>query len=194
MWVVHASVCHRDMEQVMNECVNKLITYKGKKIETLVDREDECRFDQFTWTASDNGNGRVYVYRKIWKGKGKKQEKVYLHRFLTNSPPGTTVDHINGDSLDNRSSNLRVGTRAQNNMNRAANRTHRGKRTTSPYKGVSWNNRRGKWVARIGHNYKGIFLGYFDSPEDGARAYDTKARELYGECAYQNFPVLGIAA
>jgi AP2 domain/HNH endonuclease len=104
------------------------------------------------------------------------------------------VDHINGDSLDNRRSNLRAGTRAQNNMNRAANRTRRGRPTTSLYKGVSWDRRRNKWTARIGYNYKSISLGYFDSPEDGARAYDSKAEELFGECAYQNFPSLRLAA
>lgn len=178
----------------MSVYVSKLVTYRGNKIETIIDKEDEIRFDQHVWTASDNGKGRVYVYRKIWHGKGKKQEKIYWHTFITNPPSGKIVDHINGDSLDNRRSNLRVGTRVQNNMNRAANRTRKGRPTTSPYKGVSWDRSRNKWTARIGYNYKCISLGYFDSPEDGARAYDSKAKELFGECAYQNFPSLRLVA
>ncbi len=89
---------------------------------------------------------------------------------------------------------MRVGTRAQNNMNRAGNRSRKGRPTTSPYKGVSWDSRKNKWVSRIGHNYKFIFLGYFDLAQDAARAYDAKAAELWGECDYQNFPSLNMAA
>ncbi len=72
-------------------------------------------------------------------------------------------------------------------MNRDANRTHRGKPTTSPYKGVSLDKRSNRWVSSIGHNYKRIYLENFDLPEDAARAYDVKAKELHGEFAYQNF-------
>lgn len=178
----------------MNSLVRKHVTYRGQKIEIVIDKADESKFDQHTWTASNNGKGRLYVLRTVWNGTGKKQGKVYLHRFLTNAPTGQIVDHINGNSLDNRKCNLRVGTRVENNMNRPANKTRRGRPTTSPYKGVSWDKRRNKWAARIGHNYKSICLGYFDIPEDAARAYDSKARELFGECAYQNFPRLRMAA
>lgn len=178
----------------MENYVIKSVTFGGRKIETIIDKEDEYYFDQHTWTGSDNGNGRIYIYRKVWNGKGKKQRKVYWHRFITNAPPDKVVDHFNGYSLDNRKSNLRVGSRAQNNMNRAANRTRRGRSTTSPYKGVSWANPSKKWVARIGHNYQSVFLGYFGLAEDAARAYDAKAQELFGECAYQNFPGLRRAA
>ena len=172
----------------MNDQVTKYVTYKGKKIGITIDKEDEDLFDRFTWTASDNGKGRVYVHRNVWNGKGKKQEKIYWHTFITNPPPGKVVDHINGDTLDNRKSNLRAVTWKQNSMNRAANRTHKGKSTTSRYKGVSLVKCRNKWVSSIGHNYKRIYLGYFSLAEDAARAYDAKAKELFGEFAYQNFP------
>src|SRR3712207_5564867 len=112
----------------------KSVTYRGRKIETIIDKEDEYYFDQHTWTGSHSGNGRIYILRQIWNGKGEKQSKIYWHRFITNAPSDRIVDHINGDSLDNRKSNLRVGSRAQNNMNRAGNRTRRGKSTTSHYK------------------------------------------------------------
>ncbi len=174
----------------MDNWVIKYVTCKGEKIPTIIDEEDESLFDRHTYTAGDNGNGRIYVHRVIWNGKDRKQEKVYWHAIIVNPPSGMVVDHINGNSLDNRKSNLRAATREQNNMNRGANRTHRGKPTTSPYKGVSLNKRSNRWVSSIGHNYKRIYLGYFDLPEDAARAYDIKARELFGEFAYQNFPRL----
>ncbi len=172
----------------MNDYVIKLVTCNGKKIQTIIDQEDEPLFDKRTWTAGDNGSGRIYVCRTIWNGKDKKQDKVYWHTLITNPPSGKIVDHINGNSLDNRKLNLRAVTAAQNNMNRGANRTHRGKATTSPYKGVSLFKRSNKWLSRIGHNYERITLGYFDLAEDAARAYDAKAQELHGEFAYQNFP------
>jgi hypothetical protein len=174
----------------MDDYVIKLVTCNGEKIQTIIDQEDEPLFDQTTWTASDNGSGRIYVCRTIWHGKGKKQDKVYWHTLITNPPSGKIVDHINGNSLDNRKLNLRAVTWKQNSMNRAANRTHKGRPTTSPYKGVSWDKRRNRWVSSIGHNYKPIPLGYFRMAEDAARVYDAKAKELFGEFAYQNFPRL----
>jgi hypothetical protein len=172
----------------MNDQAIRYVTYKGEKIPTIIDTEHESLFDLHTYTAGDNGNGRIYIYRVIWNGKDRKQEKVYWHARIIDPPSGMMVDHINGNSLDNRKSNLRAVTREQNNMNRGANRTHRGKPTTSPYKGVSWDKCRSKWVSSIGHNYKRIYLGSFDVPEDAARSYDVKSQELHGEFAHQNFP------
>ena len=91
------------------------------------------------------------------------------------------VDHINHNGLDNRRPNLRLATRSQNaaNLGPYAN-------NTSGYKGVDFN--RGKWRARIREGGVRYFLGYFETAEDAARAYDTKAHELFGEFASLNFP------
>lgn len=58
------------------------------------------------------------------------------------------------------------------------------------YRGVEWNQRKGKFIARIGHSNKGhgIYLGQFNSAEDAAKEYDYSARRIYGEEAYLNFP------
>lgn len=56
---------------------------------------------------------------------------------------------------------------------------------TSRYVGVSLKRGERRWRASIG---KHIHLGYFDTEEEAARAYDTKARELYGDAARLNFP------
>ena len=61
----------------------------------------------------------------------------------------------------------------------------------SKYHGVSWNKADGKWHATFympGANRKRIYLGVFDTEEAAARAYDTKAKELYGDKARLNFP------
>jgi hypothetical protein len=89
------------------------------------------------------------------------------------------VDHINGDTLDNREVNLRVVTRSQNSAN--ADRPPNG----TGYRGVR-KLPSGRFQARI-HGEKGGKLGTFDAVEDAARAYDKAARERYGECARVNF-------
>jgi HNH endonuclease len=96
---------------------------------------------------------------------------------------GEVVDHINGDTLDNRRSNLRICTNRQNLLNRK-----KPSNNTSGFVGVHWNKQKNKWHTRIndrGHNYH---VGYFDKPEFGALAYDWAASILYGEYARLNFP------
>lgn len=52
---------------------------------------------------------------------------------------------------------------------------------------MHYNKDRKKFVSSIKHNYKTIALGRFDSEIDAAKAYDLKAKELFGEFAYLNF-------
>ena len=89
------------------------------------------------------------------------------------------VDHIDNNRLNNKVNNLRWATHQQNTMNKAKTTT----KTTSKYKGV-W--KESKWRAGIKHNYKTIHLGYFETEEEAARAYNAKATELFGELAKLN--------
>ena len=98
-------------------------------------------------------------------------------------PAGMVVDHINHDGLDNRRSNLRVCTIAQNLKNR---RPVRGKGVK--YKGVIFIKARKKFRTCIQCGEKTLNLGYFDDEISAGKAYDEKARELFGEYAYLNFP------
>lgn len=98
-----------------------------------------------------------------------------LHRLLISVPAGSELDHINGDGLDNRRVNLRLCTHQENMRNRPKNKNKAG------YKGVYKNHAR--WQAAIKHNGKKIYLGNFSKPEEAAKAYDLKAKELFGEFA-----------
>ena len=109
-------------------------------------------------------------------------EYVTLSRLIMNAPPDMQVDHVNGDPLDNRRENLRLATNKQNSANKPKREG-----TSSVYKGVHWHRRDRRWRASIKHNYKSIHLGSFLDEEDAARAYDTKAIELFGEFAITNF-------
>lgn len=87
-------------------------------------------------------------------------------------------DHINGNTLDNRRSNLRVVTRTQNNQNVTIR-----KHNKSGYKGVSLEKKTGRWVAVIQANNKRIHLGTFDTPEEAYAAYCEAAKKYHGKFA-----------
>lgn len=151
---------------------------KGQQ--TLVDDEDFEYLNQWRWHTSYYGYANRRRHIKSSR-KDQKFEMIKMHRLIMGAPTGMYVDHINGDKLDNRKSNLRVCTNAQNSANqqlRAAN--------TSGYKGVTLDKRRGKWIAQIRINYKNNFLGYFDDKIEAAQAYNRKAKEVWGEYAKIN--------
>lgn len=106
---------------------------------------------------------------------------IQMHRLIKET--NLEVDHINGNSLDNRVENLRVVTHQQNVWN-----IRKIPKNKSGYRGVSYLSRKRKWQATICHKGKTVFLGYFDDKESAARAYDLKAISLRGEFAILNFP------
>jgi hypothetical protein len=140
----------------------------------LVDDDDFAGVNEYQWHITSRG----YVAGKVIIDGA--QKLVYLHRFLLNAPPGQYVDHINGDRLDNQRDNLRLVTRAQNQWNRQVQRNRSG------YKGVSFHRRKRKFYARIQANGQRYHLGYFDTAEEAAQAYDDAARRLFGEYARLN--------
>ena len=96
-----------------------------------------------------------------------------------------TYDHIDRNGLNNQKSNFRECTLQQNQFN-----STKRKGTISPYKGVSRKKRSKRWYAQIRFNVEQLHIGYFDTQESAAVAYDRKATELFGEFAVLNFPVL----
>jgi hypothetical protein len=101
-----------------------------------------------------------------------------------NAPAGLMVDHRNTNSLDNRRSNLRLATRAQN----VQNSQKRNIKTTSRFIGVCLDKESGRWIAAITKEGKKVHLGRFDSEPDAAKAYDAAAKKYRGEFARLNFP------
>lgn len=119
-------------------------------------------------------------YREI-KVNGRKYREHRVIWFMQTGgwpPAGMDIDHINGDTSDNRWSNLRLVTRSQNNMNR---RKH--PQNTSGVVGVSHCKQTGKWVAYVKANRKRHWLGRHDTLEDAARAVEEARRQHHGEFA-----------
>ncbi len=112
---------------------------------------------------------------------------MFLHRLINETPDGLFTDHINGDKLDNRRSNLRTVTLAENNMNMGKKSSNQ-----SPYVGVSWWKRDRNWKAAVRYGEKNHNLGYYDTPEQAALVYNYYARKYRGEYARLN-EILGRA-
>lgn len=121
---------------------------------------------------------RLVAAGYVATGQPRKGTFVLLHRFILGLGPGELgVDHRNGDRLDNRRENLRPATDSQNQANR-----HK-VRGVSRHKGVTWYKRYGLWRARITVGDRERHLGYFDSEEAAAEAYNDAARACFGEFA-----------
>ena len=147
---------------------------------TLVDDEDYETLSQYRWRALKGSQRTWYAARNI-KVAGKNMT-IMMHREIINAPENIFVDHINMDALDNRRENLRLCSKQENCCNKG-----KFSNNTSGYKGVSWDKRGERWVAQIRVNLSSKHLGYFDTPEDAARAYDKAARQYHGEFARTNF-------
>ena len=146
-----------------------------------VDAEDYDKVSSFRWCALQSRD-TFYAYRvKVIDGK---RTAIYMYRFvMSENDKVIVIDHINHDTLDNRKSNLRRATNAQNHHNQKMLRTNK-----LGLKGIYATKRGRPFEALIRFNGKNIHIGRFDDPVEAARAYDRKAVELFGEFAYVNFP------
>ncbi len=142
-----------------------------------IDKEDFDRVSQYKWGVAfmgQQGYKRPYVRTRI----GGRKDSVYirLHRLIMNADSDVEVDHINGDTLDNRKGNLRFATRLEQSRN-----TGMRKNNTTGYKGVSYIARLKKYRAYIVVNRKQTNLGLHETAEAASEAYDAAARQLFGE-------------
>jgi hypothetical protein len=147
----------------------------------VVDAADYDDLAQFKWHVAANDTSGPYAVRST-KSQGKRA-KERMHRRLL--PAALIVDHINGNGLDNRRSNLREATTAENMRNRSGLAID----NTSGYRGVHWRKDRQKWRAWICVDHRGRHLGLFGTAEEAAYAFDDAALKLFGDyIGYLNFP------
>jgi hypothetical protein len=140
-------------------------------------RQDYALVSQYKWYWTPckwhEGYATTYI-----KGK-----TIYMHRLILGLAKGYQADHINHNGLDNRRSNLRKVTQHQNNGN-----LRKPSHNTSGYKGVSFykSNKTKPWTAYIQNMGKKIHLGYFETAENAAMAYNKAATTQWGKYAYIN--------
>lgn len=146
----------------------------------LVDDQDYEELSKYKWFAQRNGYTFYGVRTQRVVGE---THTVAMHREILSTPKDMQTDHINGNGLDNRRSNLRICTRSQNAMNRRALR--------GLYKGMGWDKREGGWRTAIQVKGKLLYLGHYFCLVKAAKVYDIAARKYYGEFARVNFPRKG---
>jgi hypothetical protein len=141
---------------------------RGEAIAYALVDDDDAAQAEHRWHLSAQG----YAARYMRKSEGLGQ--LLMHRAILGLTRGDGLqcDHISRDGLDNRRSNLRVVTHAQNQQNQGARDG-----STSPYRGVSWVTSRGVWRAD-GRHHGTHFLGYFAS-EEAAAAVASAFRAKY---------------
>ena len=154
---------------------------KGKY--AIVDPDDYCWLSAYKWHVRRCGQ-QFYAYR-TFRTKDRKKRAVVMHREIMKASDGVIIDHANRNGLDNRRANLREATPAQNAWNRGkCKKRCKG----SKFKGVFKCVGRTGWQGRIKVEGKSIFVGYFKSEIEAAKAYDAAAKKHHGEFAALNFP------
>ena len=123
----------------------------SRQMVTLVDDADYEELSAFKWYAHSAPGGKFYAAHKVKRGS--KWTVEYMHRRIIRPAPHLDVDHCNGESLDNRRSNLKACSRAENLRNSRLYLTG----------GAYFDRHTGKWFARTSINGKNVFLGRFRS-------------------------------
>lgn len=136
---------------------------KHKDLFALVDDADFDWLDSFKW----------YLHEK---GYAINTKRVRMHRLVNGTLKGLQTDHINGNKLDNRRSNLRSCNNSENHYNIKLMSNN-----TSGHKGISWSKAAKKWHAYINKDSKRTYLGIFDNLADAIQVYEEAAAELHGE-------------
>jgi len=135
--------------------------------------DHDCAVFNTQFSGKIAGNSIKAGYKEVRVG----QTRTYVHRIIWEMangpiPTGLHIDHIDGNPSNNTLSNLRPATMSQNLMN-AKRRTD----NTSGRKGVCWHPKSGKWMARVGTRY----IGLFAKIEDAGIAYANAAKQRDGE-------------
>ena len=160
---------HDRNEIIKKDDYAEIVLYDVKgneKCRAIIDLEDVEFCSKYKWCCRNRG----YVITTI---DGKKK---LLHRLLLKVEGKNPIDHINGNPLDNRKSNLRECTVQQNTMNTITCKSNK-----SGIKGVSFDKSRNKWRAYITLNDKQLYLGRYDAKEEAIEARKQAEIKYFGE-------------
>lgn len=148
------------------------IYVSGRDKPAIIDKEDYEKAKNFHWN-----NETPYLYTTTTVQKNNKKQIIRLHRLILGIEDNDVfVDHINGNPLDNRKSNLRVVTPQQNAFNHKVR-----KNNTSGVSGVRLIKKNNTWNSRIVVNKKEISLGCYKSFKDAVTARKEAEKKYFGE-------------
>lgn len=151
--------------------------YGSKKIKlsrgmsATVDETDLPLLEGKKWFCLKTHKKEIYYARAIINGK-----PVSMHRYIMGAKNGEFIDHINGDGLDNRRSNLRFCTISENNRNKK-----KMKNNTSGFTGITFE--ANKWRVKVAKDCKDYNIGYFTEISDAILARNNAVKALHKEFA-----------
>lgn len=172
------------LQQSNHDNPNSMKTIKlTRGYEAIVDDEDFERVSALNWCVLGNKRSKsVYAYKKVWQKDSKSEISLRMHNFILGDiEKGKEVDHINGNTLDNRKSNLRAVSHMENLWNAKLRKDNKhGKRGIYSVAGASGKTKK-RWYSQIAHKGKVYYLGIYTTKEEAGRAYENKAKELRGD-------------
>lgn len=142
---------------------------------SIIDSADVGLVECYNWCAAWSPKGGSYYAVRSMRRPNGKRTILGMHVELVAPRLGFIADHISGNTLDNRRSNLREADDSQSSMNRGVH-----KNNTSGVKGVYWHRSAKKWHAHIWAGGRAIHLGLFDSIENAKSAYADAANLHHG--------------
>lgn len=156
-----------------------IVPFKSERLKGIsfaIDKEDYGLIDQLpNWYLSGAQNNYV---TSDWRGCPTGRKKIRLHRLLLlgidDGDPNRVVDHINGDTLDNRRCNLRVISKSVN----VAHRANLNRNNNSGTRGLYWCKTSNRWIACIQHNEDTWWKKTFEDKDEAIREIEDK-RKLY---------------
>lgn len=146
----------------------------------IVSADDAALLQQPGWNVYPNKRYRNRPYISKVDRSGAHHRHIALHRTIAHAPADMIVDHINGNTIDNRRSNLRICTQRQNTQNQRLRPNKK-----SRFKGVA-KGRGEYWYASLRIDGKSVRLGRFQDEAIAALAYDAAAEQFFGEFAKTN--------
>ncbi len=133
--------------------VMQYMSRAGIVTETLISLEDVNEVAKYRWSVTTTQQGKSYF---------KSNKGGYLHRLIMKPDKKLVVDHINGDTFDNRRHNLRILTSTENNMNRLDS-------TVADIAGITLTYN-GKYLVRLRRNKVCLYCETFSTREEAIKA------------------------
>jgi hypothetical protein len=159
--------------------------------EAIIDEHSLALVEPYDWYWSPRQHGTGHGHVVLSTENASYPPRTPLARVLTETVSAgmmTRVSHLNDDPFDCRRANLVVRTMQEQLFNCRKMRWRDGRKPSSKYKGVTWNEKLGKWAVYITKDRHQRYLGLFHDEIAAAEKYDEAARELFGEHARLNFP------